>query len=292
MPVSFLTQEQRTRYGTYAGEPTAEQSARFFHLDDADRELIAHCRGDHNRLGFALQLCTVRFLGTFLEDPRHIPAAVVNTVARQLAIDVSSYHAQYCVGEQRWKHAVGIRARYGYQDVATWPVPFRLNRWLYALCWTGTDRPSILFDRATAWLLSHKVLLPGVSVLERLVSRVRSHVEERLWRRLVGGLTPHSHARLEELLKVVPGERRSQLDRIRTGPTRRSVPELIRALRRVEEIRNLAVAVSVSARLPRTRILELARFAATAKVAAIERMGTARRAATLVALVSTLEATA
>ena len=39
-------------------------------------------------------------------------------------------------------------------------------------------------------------------------------------------------------------------------------------------------------------MLELARFAATAKVTAIERMGKERRAATLVALVSTLEATA
>jgi hypothetical protein len=39
-------------------------------------------------------------------------------------------------------------------------------------------------------------------------------------------------------------------------------------------------------------LLELARFAATAKVTAIERMGKERRAATLVALVSTLEATA
>jgi hypothetical protein len=37
--------------------------------------------------------------------------------------------------------------------------------------------------------------------------------------------------------------------------------------------------------------MELTRFAATAKVTAIERMGKERRAATLVALVSTLEAT-
>jgi len=102
--------------------------AGFFHLDDADRELIAIRRGDHNRLGFALQLCTVRFLGTFLEDPQTIPAGVVNNVAHQLAIDNPSCHAQYCVGEQRWEHAAEIRQRCGYQDFSAWRVQFRLNR--------------------------------------------------------------------------------------------------------------------------------------------------------------------
>ena len=40
-------------------------------------------------------------------------------------------------------------------------VAFRLNRFLYALCWIGTERPSALFERAIAWLLAAKVLLPG-----------------------------------------------------------------------------------------------------------------------------------
>jgi hypothetical protein len=121
MPVSFLSEDQRTRYGHYAGELTAEQLARCFHLNDADRELIAVRRGDHNRLGFALQLCTVRFLSTFLEDLQSIPAGVVNNVARQLAIDNPSCHAQYCAGEQRWEHAAEIRTRYGYQDFSAAP---------------------------------------------------------------------------------------------------------------------------------------------------------------------------
>jgi TnpA family transposase len=292
MPVSFLTEEQKRRYGRYTGEPTTDQLARYFHLDDADREFIGICRGDHNRLGMALQLCTVRFLGAFLENPLETPPGVIDNIASQLGILHRTDLAQYGTSERRWDHAAEIRMRYGYQDFSTGPVPFRLNRWLYALCWTGTDRPSVLFDRATVWLVTLKILLPGVSVLERLVARLRHRVQERLWRILARGLTPQSQAGLETLLTVPEGQRTSVLERLRTGPTLRSAAELVRAFRRLDEVRALGMDIPVSPRLPRSRVLELARFAATAKVTAIERLPKDRQAATLVAFVHSAEATA
>src|SRR5271166_5479158 len=66
MAVSFLTAAQRDRYGRYPDVVKPNDLSRCFHLSDDDRAQIMSCRGHHNRLGFALQLSTVGYLGTFL----------------------------------------------------------------------------------------------------------------------------------------------------------------------------------------------------------------------------------
>ncbi|MGH3923453.1 MAG: DUF4158 domain-containing protein [Pseudonocardiaceae bacterium] len=72
-------------------------------MDDEDRKLIAKRRGDANRLGFALQLTTVRSLGTFLDDPLDVPSAVLDELAAQLGIvDASCVKTYVERANTRW----------------------------------------------------------------------------------------------------------------------------------------------------------------------------------------------
>jgi len=160
-------------------------------------------------------------------------------------------------------------------------------------CWTGTDRPSVLFERATTWLVTHKVLLPGYTTLERYVARLRSRVEERLWRSLgSGNVSLDQQARLEGLLVSSGDTRNSQLDRLRTGPVVASSRSMSLALMRLEAVRALGIRLPAATRIPVTRIAALARFAGAAKASAILRLPVVRRLATLVAFVHCLEASA
>ena len=90
MPVGFLTNSQTHEYGRFSGEPTPDQLARHFHLDDIDRAFVAEHRGDHDRLGVAVQLGSLRFLGTLLEEPARAPASAVRFAADQSAITGSA----------------------------------------------------------------------------------------------------------------------------------------------------------------------------------------------------------
>lgn len=292
MPVSFLTEDQRRRYARFAGEPSPEQLERYFYLDDRDRRIVNQHRGDHSSLGFATQLCTARFLGTFLNDLAEVPPGVIAYLARQLQIEQLSGFLVYRQSETRWDHAAEIREHCGFREFNESSVTFRLNRWLYALCWTGTDRPCVMFDRSISWLIANKVLLPAVTTLERHVAKLRSRVENRVLSMLSASLSPESRRNLESLLSAPEGGHQSLLDQLRKGPFRRSAPELVRALERVEEVRSLEIDVKVSQRIPPARLQALARFANTAKANVIQRLPVARRTATLVAFVCNLEAAA
>jgi TnpA family transposase len=291
--VDFLSEDQERAYGRYAEDLTDVQLAQFFYLDSADWTLLANRRGDHNRLGFALQVCTVRFLGTLLEDMRAIPDKVVAYVARQLDItDASACLERYQTLEARWDHAAEIRTACGYREFGDPSAVLPLARLLYTRAWARAERPSTLFEVAVHWLLERKVLLPGITVLARFVAHVRDRVARRLWQSMARVLTPDQHARLEALLDVPVDARVTTLDRLRQAPTRASAPALVQALERLEDVRALGVGGIDLAGIPANRLKVLATYAITSKVSTLAELAADRRAATLLAFARTLETTA
>lgn len=292
MPTRFLSDEQRDQYGRYVASPSEDQLARYFHVDEADRALIGELRGTHNRVGFALQLGTVRFLGIFPDEGMTIPPLVITTLARQLGDDPTLSLETYWRGRQRWRHVALIRKRYGFRDFnSSADARFSLARWLYALCWAGDDRPGLLLERATHWLMTHKILLPGVSTLERLIARIRHRVRDKRWRALAGAFTPDQQHQIGQLF-VDDGSGKMALDDLRAAPRQLAPGELIRHLERIDAIRNQDLTFSTVAGVPEAVIERLARSGRMMRATALARLPELRRSATLVALFHHLEAIA
>ena len=94
-------------YGRF-GSLSRVELERFFHLDDEDRRLIGARRRDHNRLGFALQVVTVRNLGMFLADPLDVPPDLVGYLAEQLGCRLPRSMALIC--HVIWHHRRRVSA--------------------------------------------------------------------------------------------------------------------------------------------------------------------------------------
>ena len=169
----LLTDEQARRYGRYNADPTSAQLSRYFYLDDGDRQAMAVRRGDYKRLGYAIQLCIVRFW-EFPSRAHCVPRVVIAHLAKQLGIVAPSCPARYRErAETHHAHATEIQHGHGHRDFHQQPEHFRLVRWLYTRAWVSAERPIALFDLITARLVKQKILLPGVTTLTRLVASIR-----------------------------------------------------------------------------------------------------------------------
>lgn len=295
MPVEFLSDEQAAAFGRFVGEPSQNDLERFFYLDDADQELIRRRRGEHSRLGVGVQVGTARFLGTFLADPLDVPWSVVDYVAAQLGIADPSVAKRYTERvETANTHAREIRAFYGYRDLDV-PLTEALTAFVFSRSWTHGEGIATLFGHAVAWLRREKVLLPGVSVLARIVAATRDKATGRLHAQLAAAAEsadPRLPAVLRSLLGVDQGDRSSRLELLRTGPTRVSGPELEKALQRAAVLRSFGAGEADFSMVPPARVRSLARYGLGSKAQTLSRLAEPRRTATLVATVAALEALA
>ncbi|MBB2469540.1 Tn3 family transposase, partial [Escherichia coli] len=250
-------------------------------------------RGRHNRLGIALQLTTARFLGTFLPDLMQIPPGVQFYVARQLNIRYPEIISRYAQRENtRWEHHGLIRQHYSYHDFGDFPWSFRLKRLLYTRAWLSNERPGLMFDFATAWLLQNKVLLPAASTLTRVIGEIRERATRRLWRKLAALPNRWQAAQLAGLLEIPEGQRLSVMEHLKRGPVTISGPAFTEALERYTRLRSLEFSCLNFTGLPAIQLRNLARYAGMASVKYISRMPEERRLAILTAFVKAQEISA
>ena len=149
-----------------------------------------------------------------------------------------------------------------------------------------------LVERATSWLIVNKVMLPGVSVLERFVGRIRDRAQKRLWKRLVAALDDKQRERIAKLFDEDSETRFAALDSLRTVPTQRSPSEFLLHLDRLEAIRAFDLRPSPPQGVPAATLERLARVARAGKPSAIAALQEPRRTATVAALFHTLETAA
>ena len=114
MSTDFLTTAERERLNRFP-EPIPDEDLRvFFTLSDHDIQAVRKQRGAPNQLGFALQLCALRYLGFAPDDLGTAPDAAVTFVAQQLGVAPAAMAAYGGRIHTRTTHLQQVQAYLGF----------------------------------------------------------------------------------------------------------------------------------------------------------------------------------
>lgn len=79
--MAYPSDAERRRLERFPEQIAVEDLRACFALSDADRELVFAQRGAANRLGLAVQLCALGFLGFVPQDLAGLPSAALEFLA-------------------------------------------------------------------------------------------------------------------------------------------------------------------------------------------------------------------
>lgn len=251
----ILTERQRK---TLLDIPTDEASLlRHYTLADDDLEYIQTRRRAHNRFGFALQLCALRFPGRLLAPGEVIPQEIPQFLAAQLGLkpdDLMGYAARE---ETRHEHLSALREIYGYKMFSGRGAR-DLKAWLISEA-ELTRSNEDLARRFVKQCQSKQIILPGISVIERLCADALVAAERRIETCIVGRLSDAMKTQLDTLLSETVDGPVSRFIWLRQFEVGKNSADINRLLDRLEFMQGIELPLDVLDGVPPHRIIRLRR---------------------------------
>jgi TnpA family transposase len=275
-------------YGTFIDDPLPEQLETYFTLTEADLELLSQRRLPHTKLGMALQICTLRFLGTFLSDPTAVPVNAIDFVTKQLGFDHVDLEPYKETVRLHFKHQSTIRHHLGYREFRGASV-LSVARLLIQRLSVSEENEYVLFDLVTQNLVDTNIVLPGATTIQRLIRRARKRVRQRLYKLITSRLSKTYQRKLEPLLLVPEGDHRTLLDQLRTPPTHSSSKTILDAIIRVQRIRDYTLSTFKVDDIAENRLAVIVRTGMTLKASILAQQSQERCMATLAVTMRHLE---
>jgi TnpA family transposase len=157
-----------------------------------------HRARSQGRLWTALHMCSLRRTGRFVDEPERIPQEAIVHLARQIGIHPAARLA--ILPRQATDSAIRIRVREYLGFVTFSPdAEVRLTANLAELALDGLGSAELV-ERAEAFLLAARFVLPARAALERLVASLNRQALEALFTRIAGRFSASTRAAFDRLV--------------------------------------------------------------------------------------------
>ena len=258
------------------------EMVRHYTLTSADIAMVRNCRGDHNRLGFALMLCYLRRPGRPLRINEHPPSALVSFVAEQ--IEVLPGVLQDYLGAERVirRHAAELQSRLGLRSFGPRPAT-DLESWLLPQA-IENDRFAHLSGLIMVECRQRRILVPSPKMLEKLCTKVRHQARREVHRRLTDGLSAEQRRKLDELTERREDTGQSRLVWLRQMPEAAKPTAMLGLIERLNHLQKIGIDAARGHRVHQARLARLTHEAGRTTAQHIAGYERQRRHATLVAV--------
>ena len=286
MPVRYLSDPELARLSGWPDEIADEDAVTCFTLSADDVSWLAGFNRQQNRLGVAVQLSTLPWLGWIPDDLASCPPMALDRLAEALAIvpDTSStLLTEYggWQGETRRKHRGLVLERLGWRLCGAGERKL-LDEFLLARA-LEHDAPGVLLRLACDWLRAESIVRPPVDSLTRRIATARDAARAETYHRLGPLLQPPRPMQLDGLLDVDPDLGITRLAWLRRGATV-ATPQLLKAeLEKQEFLRRHGADTLDLSRLPAGRRRMLAEIGFRSTNQALQRADVERRHPVLLA---------
>ena len=176
---------------------------RYFALDGEDLDFVREQRGAADRLGIALQLCSLRWLGFVPEDLADAPEDALVMLGAALDVAPRAIFDYAVRAPTRVEHRLAVREHGGYRAFSEAQLAQVGGRLVDAAL--EHERPSLVLLRVCEILRAERVERPSVDRLVRLVGWARERAHERTFAHLKAQLTAPVCGKLDALLVTEDG---------------------------------------------------------------------------------------
>ena len=261
---------------------------RHYTLSESELAIIRQHRGAANQLGFAVQLCYLRYPGVMLGAEEAPFPPLLRLVATQIKVRMESWGEYGHRDQTRREHLVELQTVFGFQ-------PFTMRHYRPAvhrlddLAWQ-TDKGIVLAGALIESLRRQSILLPAPNVLERICAEAITRANRRIYRTLTGSLSDTHYQRLDNLLKRKPDTKITWLAWLRQSPGKPNSRQMLEHLDRLKTLQALDLPAGIERQIHQNRLLKIAREGGQMTPHDLAKFERLRGYATLVALA--LEGTA
>jgi len=262
---------------------------RYYTFSGPDLSIIQQHRGVTNRLGFAVQLCYMRYPGVILPARNEPPWPLLKFVGDQIRVDPGEWGQYAQRDETRREHLLELQSLFGFK-------PFTMAHYKPAVrsleeLALQTDKGTVLAGALVQTFRGQSILLPSINVIERICAEASTYATRCIYTALTANLTDAAIQQYDKLLSLRPNTKITTLAWLRQPPGAPKARHILEHIDRLQAIREFALPDGLDKVVHQNRLLKLAREGRQMTAQDLGKFESNRRLATLTAMLLETQAT-